>query len=60
MDDLILIGGFDESGNVRSDLIHYNRLSKEFETLPAKLSTPRYGCSAVKKTNTGECVQTYL
>ena len=60
VDNLILIGGFDESGNVRSDLLHYSSILEQFETLPAKLNTPRYGCSAVKMKNTGECIQTPL
>jgi hypothetical protein len=60
VNNLILIGGFDESGNVRSDLLHYNSHLQQFETLPVKLNTPRYGCSAVKMKNTGECVQTPL
>ena len=56
--DLTLIGGFDESGTVQSDLITYNSISKEFETSPVKLRTPRYGCSAMKVTNNGQCVKT--
>ena len=55
---LILIGGFDEFGNVRSDLIQYNSNSEQFETLPGRLNTPRYGCTAVRIQNTGECVKT--
>ena len=57
IDDLILIGGFDEFGNVRSDMITYNRISEEFETLPAKLNTPRYACTAMRIQNSGECVK---
>ena len=58
IDGLILIGGFDEFGNVRSDLMTYNRVFEQFETLPAKLSTPRYACTATRIPNNGECVKT--
>ena len=58
VNDLLLIGGFDESGDVRSDIITYNKESEEFELSSVQLKTPRYGCTAIKIPNTGECVKT--
>jgi len=57
LNSFILIGGFDDLGKLRSDMVQYNSNSEEFEILPARLSTPRYGCSAIKVQNNGECLK---
>ena len=51
VNQFILIGGFDEFGNVKSDLLHYDINSETFETLPATLNIPRYGCTSFQIEN---------
>ena len=57
LNDLVMIGGFDEHGKVQPDLIYYNSNSEQFETLPSKLRTPRYGCTAIKMLDSGDCME---
>ena len=57
INNLALIGGFDEVGNVRDDMLGYNPSSEQFEVLPGRLRTPRYGCTAVQLDYNTSCVK---
>ena len=52
---LIMVGGLDEHGNQRSDVMAFQHVQSWIEFLPGKLITPRYSFTAIEIQTNEEC-----
>ena len=52
---MIMVAGYDEGNNDRSDVMAYDPTTNEFKFLPGKLQTPRYALAVIGMETEEEC-----